>query len=220
MLCKLKTAATWIARLIGIGNVDADDEQVVNCVKSSNIDFKSSNPRRPGTWRWPEIVDVYIPEPSGDKERNYATMVNKSIEQINTKLHGLLELRPTNSPPRVNHIRVSYETSYVDPNAKNYQDYCANVSTGPNLGNVIQPDPRNGIASNPVWINLGNGRCCVTQDIVTHEFGHALGLAEHFNGFDGDGPAISSAFWDVLATLYNHPPSTQAPEITVKRAAS
>ncbi len=58
------------------------------------------------------------------------------------------------------------------------------------------------------WINLGNGRGAVTQDIVTHEFGHALGLGNHFDGF-GSGASISRAFWDVLATLYANPVRTK-----------
>ena len=102
----------------------------------------------------------------------------------------------------------------------NYSGFCANVSTGPNLGNPIQPDNQNGIASKPVYVNLGNGRCDVTQEIVTHEFGHALGLAYHFDGFGGDGPAIASTFWDVLATLYGNPQSTVSSNLAVRRAAN
>ena len=84
------------------------------------------------------------------------------------------------------------------------------------MGNPIQPGSQNGIGSNPVYLNLGNGHCNVTQDIVTHEFGHALGLANHFNGF-GNGPAISAAYWDVLATLYANPQSTTAANLSVRR---
>ena len=55
---------------------------------------------------------------------------------------------------------------------------------------------------------------------MTHEFGHALGLAYHFDGFGGDGPAIASTFWDVLATLYGNPQSTVSSNLTVRRAAN
>jgi hypothetical protein len=83
---------------------------------------------------------------------------------------------------------------------------------------VISPDTSGGIATNPVYINLGNGNCDVTQDIVTHEFGHAMGASNHFSGF-GDGASISSAFWDVLATLYANPPLTTSGNLVVRRAA-
>jgi hypothetical protein len=58
------------------------------------------------------------------------------------------------------------------------------------------------------------------QDIIAHAFGHALGLANHFIGFGGSGPVISTAFWGVLATLYNSPQATIANNIIVKRAAN
>jgi len=87
------------------------------------------------------------------------------------------------------------------------------------MGNVIQPDSQNGIKSNPVYVNLGNGHCDVTQAIVVHEFGHTLGLANHFNGF-GIGNSTSMVFWDVLATLYGNPQSTIAHNLLVRRAGS
>lgn len=208
-------------------NVTATDSQVVADVKSSNIDFVSTN-RPAGTWRWSgtpqQHVRVYIPAPAtgNTTEQDYANKAKTSIATINAKLSSLLVLEATDSAPTdgSNYIRVSYGTSYVPAGSTSYQNYCANVSTAPSVGNQIQPDSQNGIASNPVYLNLGNGHCDVTQDIVTHEFGHALGLASHFNGFGGDGPSISTAFWDVLATLYSNPQSTPASSLVVKRAAN
>ena len=208
-------------------NVTATDAQVVADVQSSNIDFvPGANGRPAGTWRWAgtpaQHVLVYIPAPASGNatEQDYAAKANNAIAQINTKLRGLLVLEAVSAVPTGgNYIQVSYGTSYVPAGSTNYQSFCANVSTGPNLGNVIVPDSQNGIASNPLYLNLGNGHCDVTQDIVTHEFGHALGLANHFNGF-GDGPSISTAYWDVLATLYGNPQSTTASSLVVKRAAN
>ncbi|WP_454912852.1 hypothetical protein [Variovorax gossypii] len=207
----------------GEDNVTASDAQVVANVKSSNIDFLPGN-RPAGTWRWSgtpaQKVAVYVPAPATSTEQDYAAKVRTSIAQINTKLSGSLVMETTDTlPASGNFIRVSYGTSYVPAGSTNYAGFCANVATGPNVGNPIQPDNQNGIASSPVYVNLGNGRCDVTQDIVTHEFGHALGLAYHFDGFGGDGPATSTAFWDVLATLYGNPQSTVASNLAVKRAA-
>ncbi len=208
-------------------NVTATDNQVVADVKSSNIDFLPTN-RPAGTWRWSgtpqQHVRVYIPAPASGNtaEQDYANKAKTSIATINAKMSGLLVLEATDSASTDgnNYIRVSYGTSYVPAGSTAYQNYCANVSTAPSVGNQIQPDSQNGIASNPVYLNLGNGHCDVTQDIVTHEFGHALGLASHFIGFGGDGPSISTAFWDVLATLYSNPQSTPASSLVVKRAAN
>lgn len=203
----------------------ATDAEVIGYVKSSNIDFLTTN-RPAGTWRWPSTptqhVPVYIPNPTAGNstEQEYQTKAQNSVVLINNKLSGLLILEAINTiPSSGNYIQVSYGTSYVPPGSTNYSGFCANVATGPSVGNVIQPNSSNGIRSSPVYLNLGNGHCDVTQDIVTHEFGHALGLANHFNGF-GIGDAMSTAFWDVLATLYGNPQSTIASNIIVKRTAN
>lgn len=206
----------------GGDNVSANDGDVIANIKSSNIEFSSAN-RPAGTWRWlgtpQQHVSVYVTPPAAGNatELDYSGKTQNAIAQINAKLRGLLVLDAVNSiPASGNYIHVSYGTSYVPPNSTDYASYCANVATGKNMGNPIQPGSQNGIGSNPVYLNLGNGHCNVTQDIVTHEFGHALGLANHFNGF-GNGPAISAAYWDVLATLYANPQSTTAANLSVRR---
>lgn len=210
----------------GSGSTDssaqASSDQIAAYVKSSNIDFLPSN-RPAGTWRWSgtpaQHVQVYVPSPVGTTEQDYAAKVATAVTVLNAKLTGLLVLESTNSiPTSGNYIQISYSTSYVPPGSTDYASYCANVSTGVGLGNVILPDSQNGIASSPVYVNLGNGRCNVTQDIVTHEFAHALGLNSHFSGFGNDGPV--SAMFDALATLYGNPQSTIASNLVVKRAAN
>lgn len=207
----------------------ATDTEIIANLKSSNIDFFSnfiSLQKPAGTWRWLSTpnrhVLVYIPAPMNGNttEQDYANKVNNAIVQINTKLRNVLVLEPVSvKPANENFIQISYGTSYVPLGSTNYQGYCANVSEGPGIGNMIQPNSEYGIASNPVFVNLGNGHCDVTQDTVTHEFGHALGLANHFKGF-GTGDAISPAFWDVLATLYGNPQSTTTQNLLVRRTAN
>lgn len=207
--------------------VAAPDAQIVAYLKSSNIDFgPGANGRPDGTWRWPGTPDrhvvVYLPPPATGNatETDYANKVTTSVNLINAKLSGLLTLDLTSTRPANNNfIQVSYLTSWVPPGSTAYASYCANVATGPNTGSMIVPDVGNNIAPGPVYVNLGNGHCDVTQDIVTHEFGHALGLANHFASF-GDAPVNSwaSAYFDVLATLYGNPQSTLAANIFVKRA--
>jgi hypothetical protein len=207
----------------------AIDTEIIADVKSSNIDFLPiiyPVNRPAGTWRWlstpQKHVLVYIPAPTigNTTEQDYASKAQNAITQINMKLRNLLILEAVSAMPvSGNFIQVSYGTSFVPAGSADYQSYCANVSEGLNVGNLIQPDSQNGIKSNPVYVNLGNGHCDVTQAIVTHEFGHALGLANHFNGF-GIGDSTSTAFWDVLATLYGNPQSTIAQNLLVRRAGN
>lgn len=191
----------------------------------SNIGYEVGlNGRPPGTWHWigtpARRLPVYIPPAANLAHQNYASKVFRSIALINDKLSGVLVLEAVNAlPASGSYMHVSYDTAYVPSGYTATSGFCANVSTGPRLGNVMVPDSDNGVATIRVYINLGNGRCDVTDDIVTHEFGHALGLGEHFDGFGANGSApISSTFWDVLATLYGNPRSTQATELIVKRA--
>jgi len=207
------------------GNLTATDAQVIAELKATNIDFGPGANRRPaGTWRWPGTqaphIAVYIPAPAAGNstEQDYAGKVRTAIALINSKLTGFLVLEAVdNMPASGNYMHIAYGASWVPPGSSDYAAYCANVATGPNTGSMIMPDSQNGIASSPVYINLGNGHCNVTQDIVTHEFGHALGLANHFYGF-GDGPSNSPKYWDILATLYGNPPSTTETGLVVKRA--
>lgn len=206
-------------------NQTVTDAQIVASIQSSNIDFgPGGNGRPPGTWRWlgtpARHVTVYIPPPAATSasEQDYANKAATSVSLINARLSGLLVLDISNSVPASgNYIHISYGTSFVPPGSTDYLAYCANVSTAPNQGSMIMPGVDNGILSSPVFINLGNGHCDVTQAIVTHEFGHALGLANHFPGF-GVGIDVPALFWDVLATLYSNPQSTTAGNLVVKHA--
>lgn len=204
-------------------DVSVSDAQVMADLKSSNIDFLPTN-RPAGTWHWPSTPAQHIPvlvtPPTAGNatEQDYAAKTQTAITTINRRLTGLLVLDAvTVAPASGNYIHVTYGTSYVPPGSSDYQSYCANVATAPGVGNPIQPGSDNGIASRPVHVNLGNGHCDVTQAIVTHEFGHALGLATHFAGFGNDGP--ESAFWDVLSTLYANPAGTPAGNVLIRRAA-
>jgi hypothetical protein len=225
---KTKTIVTNI--LLGLSlaacvNHSVKESTIIAAIEESNIEFaKNANGRPSGTWRWPgtpsQPVTVFLVAPNNQQERDYADKVNRAIAQINASLYGLVLLTKTEvSPSSGNYIRVSYGTSYVPNGSHDYSAYCSNVSTGPGLGVPIVPDAKNGIAATPVYINLGNGHCDVTVDMVTHEFGHALGLAKHFDGFGRGGTSpISNLFWDVLATLYANPASTLAGSISVRRA--
>ena len=108
-------------------------------------------------------------------------------------------------------------TSYL-PAGANPQSYCANVSNAPFSGgwpaNMLTAP---GVLSARCYVNLDNPQCTASADIVIHEIGHALGMAIHFRGF-GDGPAISSDFWNVMATLYANPPGTAKANIVVKQS--
>lgn len=201
------------------------DSQVLANLKFSNIDYNPEQYTRQaiGTWRWNNAttprITVYIPNPTTSQELGYADKVTAAVKVINHKLNGSLILETTNVQSSTNNIRISYNTSHVPKGFTDYKSgsYCANVSTKPYSGNPIAPDWKNEISSTLVYVNVGNGNCEVSEDLISHEFGHALGLANHFEGF-GIGAAVSVEYWDTLATLYNNTPSTTVDKVVVKRA--
>ena len=209
----------------GGGDVKGADGQVAADITSSNIQSWGNGSL--GTNRWVGVsatvpqVSVFIPAASGAIELDLAAKARNAIGTINRKLAGNLVLNEVSAVPASGgYLRVSYSTSYVPSGSTDYAGFCANVSTGAGLPNVVDPTPTSGTRNDKVaWINLGNGRCDVTQDIVIHEFGHGLGLNKHFEGF-GYPEALSTQFWDVLATLYGNPVRTLATQLMVKRAAS
>lgn len=220
----------------GLGTDDDEpltDSELRALVKASNIEHYripvgTGSPAVHGTSRWvgsnaaaaPQIA-VFVPSPVGSTESDLATRVRQAIATLNQKLAGRLRLTEvTTLPTNTGFLRVSYLTGYVPAGSTNYQAYCANVATGPSLPDPVVPETSSGrFDARVAWINLGNGRCNVTQDIVIHELGHALGLGGHFEGF-GNGTAISDSFWDALATLYANPVKTTAAQLAVARAAN
>jgi hypothetical protein len=185
---------------------------------------------------WPDpatnrvTIGIYLPDAATSEETDIRQKFLNSVAVYNQRLAGYVSLVVGSSPLSFDTVnnqgywRVSYGTSFVPPSSTDYEGYCANVSGGPNTGsfsyNAIPTASSSYTNSsiNPMvwWINLGNGRCSLSQDIVTHEIGHALGLMGHFTGF-GNGGAISDNMWTALLTLYKNPNGTPLEQATIYR---
>lgn len=152
---------------------------------------------------------------------NGETRANPAMDAIEAKLGFTIFDRSSIANVPNHEIKrgliLSKTTAYL-PAGANPQNYCANVSAGPFLGNYPYPQEfllNTGEISTVLYINLDNPQCIASADIVIHEFGHALGLGSHFQGF-GDGPAINNDFWVVLATLYGNPIGTLKANVLLK----
>lgn len=88
----------------------------------------------------------------------------------------------------------------------------AGVSSGPNEDGYPQSfyDGTTGVIDTVLYINLDNSGCTASNEMTIHEFGHALGLGDHFEGF-GSAPV----FWATLKTLYNNAPGTAKADVQV-----
>ena len=199
------------------------DAKVVSDVATANISSWSGGTA--GTNRWVGAgaaaaqITVVVPTPLNAAENDLAVKARGAISAHNFKLAGAVLLTEVDTPPTSGgYLRISYLTAYVPPGSTDYAAYCANVATAAGAPNVVNPTSPSGQRNDTVaWINLGNGRCDVTQGVVIHEFGQALDLGSHFQGF-GYPDAISTEFWDVLATIYANPVKTPAAQLVVRRA--
>lgn len=116
---------------------------------------------------------------------------------------------------------VSVGTAYHEPNDTNaFQTHCANVGVGPNDSNLFfGVDPETGLyqANTILWINVGHAQCKWNEDMIVHEFAHALGMFKHIDCVFSDGnqsekscsaPSWSPKAEEILRAIYRNPANT------------
>jgi len=200
----------------GGGDGAGSDDSVAKTLEALNVTNLSSsgfpwNGAAPGLLkRW----ELPIPVKTGGDSRAIA-----AIDEIERQLGRVIFDRTSivNLPDAsiTRGIIVSVGTAYLPPGTSNPAAYCANASSGPNQGGWPFPAATTrGVMAFRMYVNLDNPFCKADQSIAVHEFGHALGMGVHFEGF-GFGPAISSLFWRVLRTIYANAPGTPAASIVV-----
>lgn len=67
-----------------------------------------------------------------------------------------------------------------------------------------------------LYVHISSSACSADLDVAIHEFGHALGMGEHFPGF-GEGPAAGDNFWNVLHNLHANPVGATVAELQIER---
>lgn len=203
-------------------SIQLTDQEIIDHLRDSNQLFSRTMSI---SSRLPNEITVFLapPDPKSPAQLRLFRDALKALMAIDDKL--AVEMTRTNDAEDAI-ICVTYETAYVLTGQTDYQNYVANVTSEANLGDEIEADGEGGIASKPVYIQLGHTRhgnsacdCYIDVETIIHEFGHAMGLHKHINAiFDGQ-VAISEAFWDVLATLYANPPGTRFDQLNVQRVA-
>lgn len=74
----------------------------------------------------------------------------------------------------------------------------------------------NGVINTKLYVHFDSAGCTADLKVVIHEFGHALGVAGHFDGF-GIGDAINGNFWNVLYNIYANEIGTVKESLVIEK---
>ena len=108
------------------------------------------------------------------------------------------------------------EGTAIGPNGMITKSTCGHVSALPETTNYPKDFyDANGNINTRLYVNLSSKKCTASLEIVIHEFGHALGLGNHFSGF-GSGDAVSPSFWQVLYILYHNEVGTSEKDLQIQ----
>jgi hypothetical protein len=187
---------------------DASDQGTLVALNATNLVIPSA----PGMLkRW----DLPIPVKLNGEPRAIAA-VDEIERQLGATIFDRTTIAATPNNLITRGLIVSVGTS-VGPPGGNPAANCGSVGPTSTGETVLPPST---VLSNPPllggrnFINLDGPQCIATLDVAIHEFGHALGMFLHFQGF-GDGPPISALFWRVLKTIYANPVGTLASNVVL-----
>lgn len=166
---------------------------------SSNFPWRRTNTADGQLKRW-DVSQELIPVKLNGDERAVA-----ALDEIESTLEMTLFDRESIANVEDEAIErglIVSEGTAVGPGGRVDGNTCGNVADGPRrTGRPINWYDSRGEIDTRLYINLGSDGCTPGVAITIHEFGHAMGLGQHFAGF-GDGPPINANFWNTLATLY------------------
>jgi hypothetical protein len=154
------------------------------------------------TKRWDIEHDGLIPV-----KLNGSTLAKAAIEKLEDALQ--MSLFDTTSIANIPDNMITRgiivsEGTAVEPNGVITKFTCGHVSAEPEITDFPKDFyDSNGKINTRLYVNLSSKKCTASLDIAIHEFGHALGLGNHFSGF-GSGEIISRSFWQVLYVLYHN----------------
>ena len=114
---------------------------------------------------------------------------------------------------QITHGIIVSEGTAMGPPGGNPANACGNVSSSPSSVSWSDYQINNAMSAR-LYVNLDSSGCTASQAVATHEFGHALGLFEHFEGF-GIGPPIDGNFWNVLYNLYTNTIGSTDSEVSI-----
>jgi hypothetical protein len=170
---------------------------------------------------WTGIASGVLKRWSGDTlipvKLNGSTLAAQALDEIEAALERTIFDRTSLDQVPDEQVTVGLivsEGTSIGPRGIADESSCGHVSEG--LGTTAYPQgfyDFSGRIETRLYVHISSARCTADLDVAIHEFGHALGMGQHFAGF-GIGPAISGDFWNVLYTIYDNPAGTPESGIT------
>lgn len=179
--------------------------------------FPGSHDRLSVISRWRLPIPVVLPSDVGDGvERIIRKALTKFVARLNLG-EPLFDIQPCLTGRG---IQVQWGDALGPDGCQGAYD-CGHVGGYPPDGMVFPPGFRkpDGEIIGPLAVHLWQPNCARApkdmENIIFHEFGHAMGLGqEHFKDFGEDGgPAAGPLFWKVLRCLYQLPLGTDFQEL-------
>lgn len=167
--------------------------------------------------RWHYEIDGLIPVKTHGN-----TLAEAALDEIESRL-GLvifdrdsIALMPDGDITRG--LIVSEGTA-LGPYGMVDENTCGMVSGG--IGTTAYPADfltEQGNINTVLWVHLSSSACIASLAVAIHEFGHALGMGEHFEDF-GYGDAIDANFWNTLYYIYNNNVGDTRDELVITQVA-
>lgn len=149
---------------------------------------------------------------------NDVSLAEEALDKIEEKLGMVIFDRnsiASTDDIDITHGLIVIEGTAVGPGGVVDSHACGHVSRSPDTtaypSNFYDSD---GVISTKLFINLSSSQCTADIDVAIHEFGHALGMGGHYQGF-GLGPAIDGNFWNVLYNMYHNEIGTEKQGLSI-----
>lgn len=200
------------------GGSDQGTADVIRNLQKTNLD-SSHFPWTRGladdrTKRWDIKRDGLIPV-----KFNGSALAREAVDEMGAVLHmSIFDKDSIDNLPddRIDRGIIISEGTAIGPNGVITRYTCGHVSAAPETTDYPKDFyDANGRINTKLYVNLSSRKCAASLEIAIHEFGHALGLGDHFPGF-GSGDAISPPFWQALYTLYNNDVGTFRDDLDIR----
>ena len=189
--------------LFELGKLDSDDDIItaleITNLNENNFPWNGSAYGKLKRWDYETtLIPVKI---------NGSALAEAALNQIELILGKVIFDRTSIrdiEDEDITHGLIVSEGSALGPGGRIDRNTCGHVSGG--MASTSYPYnfyDDSGVISTRLYVHLSSSMCDADQGVAIHEFGHAMGMGNHFEGF-GIGPASNNNFWNVLYNLYSN----------------